>query len=284
MLDTPITACILALNDEPSIADCLDSLGSCNEIVVIDAHSKDRTREIAAARGARVIEREWLGYQAQRQFAVRQASNNWVLSIDANEQMSPGLASELLSIRPHRLGQYAGYRIPVHSNYFGLPLGHGDWQPTHHLRLFDRRRAAIRGDEIRETIAVFGPVGRLRGEVRHNTYRDLDHQLGRLGGYARIMSDEMHARGKHASALRLFLDPAWRFLQAYVFKQGFLDGWRGFAMAQIEANYVWEQYLRLYIAERAPREMFPIGDGFDPDPPSNASIRDVSPDRESTGV
>ena len=93
----------------------------------------------------------------------------------------------------------------------------------------------------------------MRGNILHDSYRDLDHQLGKLGRYARLMADAMRARGKRTGALRLFLEPAWRFLRAYIWKQGYLDGWRGFAVAQIEANYVWEKYLRLYIAERAPR-------------------------------
>jgi hypothetical protein len=132
---------------------------------------------------------------------------------------------------------------------------HGDWYPDLHLRLFNRRRASIRGEDIHEKVVVHGPVGKLRGNILHDSYRDLDHQLGKLGHYARIMADSMMARGKHTSALRLFLTPTWRFLRAYVLKQGYRDGWRGFAVAQIEANYVWEKYLRLYIAERAPRKL-----------------------------
>lgn len=255
MLNTPITACIITLNEERSIGACLDSLGICDEIIVVDAHSTDRTREIAAARGARVIERDWTGFRSQKQFAVRQASHDWILSLDADERLSPQLSSEITRLRPYGLGDHAGYDIPFLANYYGYPIEHGDWHPDHHLRLFDRRRCEFRGEEIHEKVVAFGPVKKLRGCILHDSYRDLDHQLGKLGRYASLMSEAMYARGKHAGALRMFLNPAWRFLRAYILRQGFLDGWRGFAIAQIEANYVWEKYLRLYIAERTSRRV-----------------------------
>ena len=253
MLDTPITACVITLNEERSIGACLDSLGICNEIIVVDAHSTDRTREIAAARGARVIERDWTGYRSQKQFAVRAATHDWILSLDAGERLSPSLTREIRFLRQYGLGDCAGYEIPFLANYFGREIEHGDWHPAYHLRLFDRRRCEFRGAEIHEKVVAFGPVRRLRSHILHDSYRDLDHQLGKLGGYARLMSEAMRARGKQSGALRIFLNPMWRFLRAYFLRQGFLDGWRGFAIAQIEANYVWEKYLRLYIAARVPR-------------------------------
>ena len=255
MLDTPITACIIALNEERSIGACIDSLALCDEVIVVDAHSTDRTRDIAAAHGARVIERDWAGYRSQKQFAVREARNDWIVSIDADERLSAPLAREIRYLQQYGLGDAAGYDIPFLANYFGQHIEHGDWHPDYHLRLFDRRRCEFRGGEIHEKVVAFGPVKKLRHHILHDSYRDLDHQLGKLGSYARLMSEAMHAHGKNAGALRLFLNPMWRFLRAYILRQGFLDGWRGFAIAQIEANYVWEKYLRLYIASRAPREI-----------------------------
>ena len=252
MLDTPITACVITLNEERSIGACIDSLDLCDEVIVVDAHSTDRTREIAAARGARVIERDWTGYRSQKQFAVREARHDWIISLDADERLSPQLAREIRLLRQYGLGDFAGYDIPFLANYFGRDIEHGDWHPDHHLRLFDRRRCEFRGGEIHEKVVAFGPVRKLRHHILHDSYRDLDHQLGKLGSYARLMSEAMLAHGKNASALRIFLNPTWRFLRAYFVRLGFLDGWRGFAIAQIEANYVWEKYLRLYIAARAP--------------------------------
>lgn len=254
MLNTPITGCVITLNEESSIGACLDSLKICDEVIVVDAHSTDRTREIAAARGARVVEHDWTGYRTQKQFAVDLASNYWIISIDADERLSPELCAEIQHLRLNGLGEYAGYDIPFLSNYYGLAIRHGDWYPDYRLKFFDKRRASFRGEEIHEKVVATGPVKQLQGNIFHDSYRDLDHQLSKLERYARLMADAMLARGKHTGALRVFINPAWRFLRAYFLRQGYRDGWRGFAIAQIEANYVWEKYLRLYVAERAPRQ------------------------------
>ena len=252
MINTPISACVITLNEERSIGACIDSLRICDEIIVVDAHSRDRTRDIARERGAHVVERDWSGFRTQKQFAVSLARNDWVMSIDADERLSPELSSEIVRIRQYGLDEFAGYQIPFLATYFGHAMRHGDWHPDYHLRLFNRRRASFGGEEIHERVIAYGPVGRLRSNILHDSYRDLDHQLVKLGRYARLMADAMRERGKRTGAMRMFLNPAWRFLRAYILRRGYLDGWRGFAVAQIEANYVWEKYLRLYIAERAP--------------------------------
>jgi len=255
MFNTPITACVITLNEERSIGACIDSLKICDEIIVVDAHSTDRTREIASARGARVVERDWCGFRNQKRFAVNLAQHDWILSINADERLSPELSREIQRLRLEGLGAFAGYEVPILASYFGLAMRHGDWSPACQLRLFNRRRASVGGEEIDEKVMAVGPVKQLRHNLLHDSYRDLDHQLSKLGRYARLMADAMLARGRHTGALRVFLSPAWRFFCAYVLRQGYRDGWRGFAVAQIEANYVWEKYLRLYVAERAPRAL-----------------------------
>jgi hypothetical protein len=165
--------------------------------------------------------------------------------------LSPELSREIVRVRQYGLDEFAGYQIPFLATYFGHAMRHGG-HPHFHLRLFNRRRTAFGGEEIHERVIAYGPVGRLRGNIVHDSYRDLDHQLVKVGRYARLMADSMRERGTSTGALRMVLDPAWRFLRAYILRRGYLDGWRGFAVAQIEANQVWEKYLRLYIAERAP--------------------------------
>ncbi len=253
MFRTPITACVITLNEERCIGACIESLEFCDEIIVVDAHSTDRTRDIAAGCGARVVERDWSGYRTQTQFAVSLAANNWIISIDADERLSPELAKEILRVRQHGLDQYAGYEIPSLASYLGHAMRHGDWYPDCRLRLFNRRRSSIRSEDYYEKVVAHGPVGRLRGHILHDCCSELDCQLARPGRSARLMADDLSAHGGHTSTLGIFLRPAWQFFRTYILRQGYLDGWRGFALAQIEANYVWEKYLRLYIAERAPR-------------------------------
>jgi glycosyltransferase involved in cell wall biosynthesis len=254
MIAKPISGCVITFNEERSIVACIKSMRAiCDEIVVVDAHSTDRTRELALACGARVIERDWGGYRTQKQFAANAARNEWILSLDADEQVSPELAAEILRVNLHGLDVRAAYRMPFLARYYGHPMMHGDWHPDYHIRLFNRRRTVFGGNEVHERVISHGPVGRLRGHVLHDSYRDLDHQLGKLGKYATLMAEAMKANGRRAGALRLVLNPLWRFVRAYVLRRGYLDGWRGFAIAQIEANYVWEKYLRLYVSERASR-------------------------------
>jgi len=252
--DSRITGCVITYNEESVIETCLRSLSVCDELLVVDSHSTDRTREIAARCGARVIERDWPGYRSQKQFAVNEATYDWILFLDADEQLSPELAAEIEALKAQGLGRYAAYDIPFLSSYFGRYLRHGDWHPDHHIRLFDRRRASFGGYEIHEKVVVRGPVARLRGSILHDSYTSLEDQLAKLTRYARLMGEAMYASGKRGSWAQVFFNPLWRFFRAYVLRRGFLDGWRGLAVALIEANYVRQKYLWLLILQRLARE------------------------------
>ena len=133
-------------------------------------------------------------------------------------------------------------------------LRHGDWYPDRGIRLFDRRRARFAGLEVHESVQVDGPVGHLRGDVLHDSFRDLDDQLAKRTTYARLVAEQQHARGKRGSWIKVFFNPLWRFLRGYVFLLGFLEGWRGLAVALIAAKYVREKHLRLLIMDRVAGE------------------------------
>jgi glycosyltransferase involved in cell wall biosynthesis len=249
-----ITGCVITLNEAACIASCLKSMTVCDELLVIDSHSSDRTRDIATSCGARVIERDWPGYRSQKQFAIEQASHDFILFLDADEQLSPELAAEIASLKnSDRLGEHAAWNIPFLASYFGVYMQHGDWHPDHHMRLFDRRRAEYGGYEVHERLLVRGSVGKLSADILHHSYDSLDDQLGKLSKYARLMAEQMHAAGRRGSWLNVFFNPLWRFVRAYLLRLGFLDGWRGLSIALIEANYVREKYLRLIILDRLAR-------------------------------
>ena len=249
-----ITGCVITLNEEACIRSCLESMSLCDELVVVDAHSTDATRDIAASLGARVIERDWPGYRSQKQFAVEAASHDWVLILDADEQLSPALAAEVAALRVKGPGNFAAFDAPRLSRYFGRYLRHGDLYPDRQIRLFDRRRARFAGLEVHERVAVDGRLGRLRGDILHDSFRDLNDQLAKRTTYARLMAEQQHARGKRGSWFGVFFNPLWRFLRSYVFRLGFLEGWRGLAGALIAAKYVREKHLRLLILDRVARE------------------------------
>jgi glycosyltransferase involved in cell wall biosynthesis len=156
MFNTPMSACVITRNDERSIGACIDSLRICDEVIVVDARSTDRTRDIALARGARVVERDWSGLRTQKQFAVSLARNDWIMSIDADERLSPQLSSEIVRVRLYGLDEFAAYQVAIHDSH-----GH----PNHHLKLFNRRRAVFGGEQGRERVISYGPVGRFRAPI-----------------------------------------------------------------------------------------------------------------------
>ncbi|MGA8276707.1 MAG: glycosyltransferase family 2 protein [Rhodanobacteraceae bacterium] len=246
-----LSACIITLNESDRIADCIASLAFCDEIVVVDSGSTDGTRELALAAGARVVEREFNGYREQKDFAVGCAGNDWVLCLDADERVTEMLKASIEAERVRGFGGAAGYRFARSTDYFGVPLRHGNAYPDRVLRLFDRRRGGWRGNrEIHEHASVDGAVRTLAGDLEHRAYRSLDDQLARLQRYARMMAQHLHAEGRRAHLHNLFVNPCWRFVRGYLIRAGFLDGWRGLLYALIEANYVREKFIRLWLLQR----------------------------------
>lgn len=251
MSDRPgLSACIITLNEVDRLDACLASLSFCDEIVVVDSGSSDGTRELAAARGARVIEHAFEGFRAQKDFAVAQAANDWVLCLDADERVTPELRASIEAARDAGFAAAPGYRFARATEYFGAFLRHGNAYPDRVLRLFDRRRGGWRaGREIHEHAVVDGGVVTLAGDLEHRAYRSLDDQLRRYRQYATMMAADMHARGRRARLFNLVANPAWRFLRGYVLRGGFRDGWRGFVFACVEADYVREKFVRLWLLQ-----------------------------------
>lgn len=245
-----LSACIITLNEADRIEACLRSLDFCDEIVVVDSHSTDATRELAASLGARVIERDWPGYRSQKQFAVDAAGNDWVLCLDADERVTGPLRAEIEALRSQGFPGAAGWSVPRITDYFGRFLRHGNAYPDRLVRLFDRRRGGWHGYEIHENTRIDGPVQRLCGHLEHYSYRSLSDHLNRMQRYADLMAQALYARGRRCGLTPVLLNPLWRFLRGYLLRLGFLDGWRGLVFALIEANYVRRKYLGLFIRSR----------------------------------
>lgn len=219
--------------------------------MVVDSYSTDGTAAIAAARGARVVQREFTGFRSQKQFAIEHANHDWVLCLDADERVGETLRAAIEAERARGFVGAAGYRFARLSNYFGRFLRHGNAYPDRVLRLFDRRRGGWRGErEVHEAASVDGPVSTLRGDLLHYPYRSLAQQLTKTARYARMMAEYDYARGRRASLVKLVLAPAWRFWRGYVFRLGFLDGWHGLVYAYVRANYVRQKAIMLWMLER----------------------------------
>ncbi|MCK6530236.1 glycosyltransferase family 2 protein [Myxococcota bacterium] len=268
MLPNGITVAIVAQDEEDRIGEAIDSARWADEVLVVDGGSRDRTREVAAARGARVVDHPWEGYAAQKNRAAALARHRWVLGLDADERVSPELAAELKAVLARSGGGEASpvaYTVPRRMVYLGRPMrGCGFW-PDRRARVFLVGAARWEGDDPHDRLVAAGPVGHLRGELLHFSYRDLSDHLARIDRHSRDWARSAHARGRRAGLGDLLLRPpaffAWRLLAG----RGFLDGWRGVVACGLGATYVLLRFARLRAlsegVEAAPRKATAGGRG-----------------------
>ena len=251
----PLSACIIAFNEVDRIADCIGSLWFCDEIFVVDSGSTDGTRELAASLGGRVVEREWPGHVAQKEFTIRGARHDWVLCVDADERISPELAQEIIALKAAGFSAQdqspAGWNMPRLTWWMGEPIRHGTWYPDRQLRLFDRRRGHWGGNDPHDKVILDGKTGdergRLRGDLFHHSYRDLDDHLVTIQKFTAISAAGLFDRGRRPKFGDLWLRPGWRFVRFYFLKGGFRLGWRGLSLAFLAAHYVRLKYMRLRV-------------------------------------
>jgi len=248
-----LSATIITVNEERNIARAIRSLREADEVVVVDSGSRDATCRIAEELGARVVHNAWPGYAAQKNFAAAQARHDWILNLDADEELDAGAQEALREWKAgspagadgQKSSQPAGYRWPRRAFYMGRWIRHSGWYPDWKIRLYDRRRGTWRGDYVHESVTVDGPVASMPGEILHYTWRSLEAQYERTEIYTDLATQEMAARGRLASPLDLWLAPPWTFAQTYFLKLGFLDGYAGFCIARAAAHYVRRRYEKL---------------------------------------
>src|SRR5438105_14532930 len=240
----PITATIITFNEEDRIVECLASLSCCDEVIVVDSGSTDRTRDLAKAKGARVVERPWEGYSKQKNFAAGQARNEWILSIDADERLSIELAGEIVKWKKQEPSSRA-FSMPRRVFYLGRWIKHSGWYPDRKVRLYDRRFCRWEGDFVHESMKVDGNVGVFKGDLFHFPYRDWNDHVGRVVRYTELASKAARSAGRRGSIARLLVGPRAAFIKSFLLHVGSLDGWRGLAIAYMRARYVFEKEFRI---------------------------------------
>ncbi len=241
-----LTATIITLNEERNLPRALASVaGVADEVVVVDSGSRDRTGEIARQQGARVLERPWTDYSDQKNFAAAQAAHDWVLSLDADEELSPALRDEIARWK-QSAPEADAYAMPRKAKYLGRWIEHSGWYPDPKRRLYRRDRARFVG-ALHESLVVDGPVGRLRSDLLHYTFDSLEQHEAQVERYTQLAARLLYARGRRAWLLPWLFAPAWAFLRAYIFQQGFRDGRHGWLIAQMAARYVWLKYTKLRV-------------------------------------
>jgi glycosyltransferase involved in cell wall biosynthesis len=230
---------------------CLGSAAFADEAVVVDSGSRDDTVEIARRSGARVVAQEWLGFGPQKNFAVAQATHDWVLCLDADERVSPELARAIRDAMQNP--QYKAYTMPRRNRFLGRWLAHGEGYPDWNLRLFDRRHGRWSDDEVHERVLSDGTVGRLEGDLLHASAESLDAYLAKQNRYTTLQAAAMHAHGERFSVARLVFSPLLRFLRFYVLRGGFLDGAAGLVHIAIGSFSSFSKYAKLRALEQAER-------------------------------
>jgi len=247
----PLSAVLVTHNEEQRLPAALESLRFCDDVVVVDDGSTDRTREVAERAGARVVVNSpWPGFAAQRNRALDEARHDWVLTIDADERVTPALRVQIEGVRAGGF-THAGYRIPRVAFYLGRWIRGTDWYPDWQLRLFDRRRGRWGAALIHESAQVDGPVGRLRGELEHFPYSDIASHVGRMNGYTALWAREAYDAGHRTSALEMALVPRFAFVRNYLLKGGIRLGWAGYTVSRLNAYYTFLKLAKLAELQRA---------------------------------
>lgn len=240
----PISATIITHNEAANIARAIKSLEGADEVVVVDSGSTDNTVEIAQALGARVVFHPWEGFAAQKNFAAAAALYDWILSLDADEELNED-ARLAVARWKNSNPTAAAYRFARRARYRGRWILHSGWYPDWKVRLFDRRQARWQGEYVHESVVSDGRVATLPGEILHYTCDTLaDHQK-RIESYTDLAAREMWARGRSVGGLGRLLLPPWTFVHSYFLRLGVLDGVAGFQIAWMAARYVRLKYAKL---------------------------------------
>lgn len=238
-----ISAAIITHNEELKIARAIESLRCCDEIVVVDSGSSDRTVEIATNYGARVIETHWRGYAAQKNFAAQVCENDWILSIDADEALSEALEGELWHFKKEAPAHF-GYTMPRMAQYLGRWILHSGWYPDRKIRLFHRQHARWVGDFVHESVKLEGKAGHFQSNLLHYTCDSLSEHLKTMDRYTTLAAEQIIEQGCKVNWRNLAIDPAWTFLRTYLLRRGYLDGSEGLAIAYMAGIYTFLKYAK----------------------------------------
>ena len=248
MQTPPFSVVLITLNAAQQLDACLQSVKFADEIVVVDSGSSDDTLAIALKYGARIISQSWLGFGPQKQFAVEQARNDWVLCLDADERVSEDLHRSILAALSQ--AEFHAYRMPRSNRFMGRYLRHGEGYPDWSLRLFDRRHARWSEDAVHEKVLTGSEIGTLRGDLLHDSAEDLAAYLDKQNRYTSLQASALHLAGRRAYLTQLLFSPVVRFVRFYFFRLGMLDGTAGFVHIVIGCGNSFMKYAKLMALQK----------------------------------
>ncbi|MBK8971917.1 MAG: glycosyltransferase family 2 protein [Hahellaceae bacterium] len=252
-----LSVILITKNEADCIARCLDSVAFADEIIVVDSGSQDDTVDICKRYTEKVFATDWPGFGLQKQRALDQAKGEWVLSIDADEWVTPPLAAEIQEAIQQADAQTSAYEIPRLSSYCGRPMRHGGWFPDYCLRLFRREKGRFTPVPVHERIEVDGLIKRLHTPFQHEAFVDLEEVLRKVNGYSSLGARQQFEAGKRGSLSKAVLKGLWAFIRTYFLKAAFMDGREGFMLAVSNAEGTYYKYLKLMDLARLQRERRP---------------------------
>lgn len=242
-MSEPISVVLITKNAAALLEKCLQSCAFADEIVVVDSGSSDRTLAIASVYKAKVIHQDWLGFGPQKQFAIEQASHDWVLCLDADEWLSDTLINEIKVLMTKPTGH--AWRFARSNKFMGRFLKYGEGYPDYSLRLFHRRHARWSDDLVHEYVIADGEIGTLKGDLMHESGEDIARYLEKQNRYTTLQAEALFQRGKKAGAGKLVFSPLLRFIKFYLVRQGFRDGLPGLVHISIGCFNSYIKYAKL---------------------------------------
>lgn len=243
-----LSAIVITKDEAAKIGACLDSLAFCDERIVVDGGSTDETVDIARAKGARVEHHDWEGFGPQKNYALSLATGDWVLSIDADETVSPALAAEIE--RTIATPTADAYEFPRLSMFCGRAMYHSAWYPDYVLRLFRRGTARFTDDSVHERVVPQGPVARLTAHLDHTPVERIEQALARMDRYSTLAAEAMVKQGQRVWFLSGIFHGYWAFIRLYFLRLGFLDGKQGFLLAVATAEGSYYKYMKAWLRSR----------------------------------
>ncbi|MFZ1687956.1 MAG: glycosyltransferase family 2 protein [Flavobacteriales bacterium] len=241
-----ISVVIITFNEERNLARCIASVKNvADDVVVVDSFSTDRTETIAGEHGARFVQHAFEGHIEQKNWAITQALYPWVLSLDADEALSPELERSILEAKQR--GNMDGFTMNRLTNYCGTWIRHGGWYPDRKLRLWDSRNGRWTGvnPHDRYEMDPGSRIEHLKGDLLHYSYYSISDHLKQVDYFTTISARAYEQRGKRAGLLKILFSPIVKFVDGYLFRLGFLDGWHGFVIARISAQATYLKYVKL---------------------------------------
>jgi hypothetical protein len=240
-----LSVILITKNEAELVARCLESVKWADEIIVVDSGSTDGTVDICRRYTDRVVATDWPGFGPQKNRALAMATGDWVLSIDADEEVTQALAQEIQLLMQIDTAEPSVYKVPRLSRLLGRPMRHGDWWPDEVPRLFRRGHAQFSDDLVHERLIFNASVGTLQHLLLHDSIRSLDQMIQKINQYTQAGARRLHDNGKQASLTKAVGHGLWALFRAYILKRGFLDGREGFIAAVSAGESAYYKYLKL---------------------------------------